>query len=78
MRREPGYAHLAVLTIAIGIAATTTLSSVTYSVLLKLLPWPESHQVMRIIASRAGQPARIADTDRGDRVTFFSAMFGDA
>ena len=42
LRREPGYAAAAGLAIALGVAATTTLFSVTYGVLLRPLPWPQS------------------------------------
>ena len=44
--RERGYSMVALLAIALGVGATTTLFSVTYGVLLKPLPWPD-----RIVSS---------------------------
>jgi hypothetical protein len=35
LRREPGFAIVAIITIALGVGATTTLFSVTYGVLLR-------------------------------------------
>ena len=52
LKREPGFALVAILTIALGVGATTTLFSVTYGVLLKPLPWPEADRLVRS-ASRA-------------------------
>ena len=62
LRRDPGYAAVAILTIALGIGATTTLFSVTYGVLLKPLPWAGADRLMRVTESRKGQQARIKGT----------------
>jgi hypothetical protein len=62
LRREPGFAFVAMLTIALGVGATTTLFSVAYGVLLKPLPWPESDRVMRVTESRRGQQGRLRGT----------------
>jgi predicted permease len=59
LRREPGYAATAVLAIALGVAATTTLFSVTYGVLLKPLPWPEPERLVRLEERRGGRAGRI-------------------
>ena len=59
LRREPGYAAIAVLAIALGIGATTTLFSVTYGVLLKPLPWPEPQRLVRLEERRGGRTGRI-------------------
>ena len=59
IRREPGYAAAAVLAIALGIGATTTLFSVTYGVLLKPLPWPEPERLVRLEERRGGRTGRI-------------------
>jgi putative ABC transport system permease protein len=59
LRREPGYAAIAVLAIALGIGATTTLFSVTYGVLLKPLPWPEADRLVRLEERRGGRSGRI-------------------
>ena len=61
-RRAPGYAATAGLTIGLAIAATTTLFSVTYGVLLKPLPWPEPDRLVRLEERRGGRTGRIAWT----------------
>jgi putative ABC transport system permease protein len=59
LRREPGYAAIALLAIALGVGATTTLFSVTYGVLLKPLPWPEPDRLVRLEERRGGRTGRI-------------------
>lgn len=58
-RREPGYTAIAALAIALGIAATTTIASVTYGVLLKPLPWPEPDRLLRLEERRGGRSGRV-------------------
>ena len=62
LKREPGFAAVAMLTIALGIGLTTTLFSVTYGVLVKPLPWPDADRVMRVTESRRGQQGRLRGT----------------
>jgi len=52
--RQPGFALLVVLTMALGIAATSTLFSVVHGVLLKPLPWPHADQLIRLTETRQG------------------------
>jgi putative ABC transport system permease protein len=59
LRREPGYAAIAMLAIALAIGATTTLFSVTYGVLLKPLPWREPDRLVRLEERRGGRSGRI-------------------
>jgi len=62
LRRDLGYAAVAILTMAVGIGATTTLFSVAYGVLLKPLPWAGGDRLVRLTESRKGQQARLPGT----------------
>ncbi len=46
--RRPTFTFAAVLTLALGIGATTAIFSVVYSVLIKPLPYPNSDELVRI------------------------------
>jgi putative ABC transport system permease protein len=46
--REPGFALTAVLTLALGIGATTALFTVVNAVVLSPLPFPQSHQLVQV------------------------------
>ena len=59
LRRERGYAVVALLAIALGVGATTTLFSVTYGVLLKPLPWPDPDRLVRLEERRGGRSGRV-------------------
>ncbi|PYV06927.1 MAG: hypothetical protein DMG10_00485 [Acidobacteria bacterium] len=54
LRRQPRFALLVTLTMALGICATTVLFSVTYSVLMKPLPWPNADRIVRLKETRGG------------------------
>ena len=58
IRRQPRYALLVGLTMALGIGASTLLFSVTYGVLMKPLPWPQSDRLVLVKETRGGNPPR--------------------
>jgi putative ABC transport system permease protein len=62
LRRQPGFALVVMLTMALGIGATSTLFSITYGVLLKPLPWPEADRLVRVSESRQGHEPRVRGT----------------
>ena len=53
LRRSPAFAGVVVVTLALGIGSTTAIFSVVEAVLLRPLPYPESHRIVRIIERRA-------------------------
>jgi len=46
--RAPGFAVTAILTLALGIGATTALFTVVNAVLLEALPFPDSHRLIQV------------------------------
>jgi putative ABC transport system permease protein len=54
MLRDRSHTLLVIATMALGIAAATVLFSVTYGVLLKPLPWPDSDRLVRLYETRQG------------------------
>jgi hypothetical protein len=48
LRQRPGFTVVAVLTLAIGISATTTIFSVTDTILLRPLPYPDQDRLVQI------------------------------
>jgi predicted permease len=61
--RLPAFSFAAVLTLALGIGATTAIFSVVYSVLIKPLPYPNADELVRIRHTARGQPVGTADFD---------------
>jgi putative ABC transport system permease protein len=50
LRRQPGFAAAAILTLALGIGATTAVFSVVYGVLLRPLPFSDPSRLVRVNA----------------------------
>jgi predicted permease len=58
LRRQPRHALLTVLTLALGIGATTLLFSVTHGVLIKPFPWANAERLVVLKETRGGLPPR--------------------
>jgi putative ABC transport system permease protein len=58
LRRAPGFTSVAVITIALGIGATTAIFSVVDATLLHPLPYPRAEQLVRIEDDLVGVGAR--------------------
>ncbi len=48
MRKSPGFAAVVVLTLALGIGATTAIFTLVYSTLLRSLPFPQADRILAI------------------------------
>ena len=76
--QRPGFTIVAVLTLALGIGATTAIFSVVYGVLLRPLPYPDSNRIMAVFeVTSKGRPSRLADPnfdDFRDQSRSFQAM----
>src|SRR5438876_13296 len=71
MRRNPAFALTAILTLAIGVAGSTTMFTVIHSVLLKPLDYPDPDRFVRlsggstIIQYQEFKPSARSYTDMG-------------
>jgi len=54
MRRNKGFTAAALLTLALGVGATTAVFSVVYGVLLRPLPFPGSDRLVRLSEEHPG------------------------
>jgi putative ABC transport system permease protein len=53
-RGEPGFAAIAIFTMALGVGAATTLFSLVNGVLLRPLPWHDADRLVRVSETRKG------------------------
>jgi putative ABC transport system permease protein len=64
LRRNSGFAAVAILTFALGISSITAIYSVTYATLLAPLPYPEAKQLVMVWPTRANK--RVWGASAGD------------
>ncbi len=65
--KNPGFTAVAVITLALGIGATTAIFSVVYSVLLRPLPYSDPNRIMAIFeVTTKGTWNRLADANFDD------------
>ncbi|MGH7561487.1 MAG: ADOP family duplicated permease, partial [Gemmatimonadales bacterium] len=80
LRRSPGFTGVAVLTLGLGLAATTAIFGTLNAVVLRPLPIPEPERVMLASTWRDGQDGSVSVGNyteweaRNDAEGFFSAM----
>ncbi|MGH9477113.1 MAG: ABC transporter permease [Terriglobales bacterium] len=70
LRRAPGFSTLAIVTLALGIGATTAVYSIARPVLFAPLPFPHPEQVVDIAQTYDGQ---LSNSFNGDQVQFYLA-----
>jgi predicted permease len=58
LRRQPGFAAIMILTMGLGIGATTALFTITYSVLMRPLPWRDADRLVVLKETRGGRSPR--------------------
>jgi hypothetical protein len=65
--KSPAFSAVAILTLALGIGATTAIFSVVYGVLLRPLPYPDPDRIVAVFElTTKGRPSRLADPNFDD------------
>ena len=75
LRRAPGFAAVAVLTLALGIGATTAIYSVVDAVLFRALPYPAAERLVEPSGQRRGSADRMSSTWRDFQMWQAASVF---
>ncbi|HTZ83513.1 MAG TPA: ABC transporter permease [Candidatus Acidoferrales bacterium] len=84
LRKSPGFAAVAVITLALGIGASTVIFSIVHAVLLQALAYPEPDQLVLIFNVPTNQPDALSGLSYRDFAEYseqnrvFSEMAGNA
>jgi len=57
--RSPGFALMAILTLALGLAGALALATVVHGVILRPLPYPEPHRLAAVTVDYKGEPFNV-------------------
>ncbi len=71
--RHPAFTAAAVLTLALGLGATTAIFGVVYGVLIKPLSYPDAHELVSIRHAAPGSPVAVQGFSESQYVTYREA-----